>query len=52
VSLVDGGGAAVRFEPFHEQAHRDHGYELVDVPAGPISERVELVDGYIRSWVG
>jgi predicted ATPase len=41
---------SVRFERFHEQAYRDHGFELVDVPAGTLEERVELVDGYIRSW--
>jgi predicted ATPase len=41
---------SVRFERFHEQAYRDHGFDLVDVPAGTLEERVELVDGYIRSW--
>jgi predicted ATPase len=41
---------SVRFERFHERAYRDHGFELVDVPAGTLEERVELVDGYIRSW--
>jgi predicted ATPase len=41
---------SVRFERFHEQAYRDHGFELVDVPAGTLGERVGVVDGYIRSW--
>jgi len=41
---------SVRFERFHQQAYLDHGFELVDVPAGTIEERVELVDRYIRSW--
>jgi predicted ATPase len=41
---------SLRFERFHEQAYRDHGFELVDVPAGTVEERVELVDGYIRTW--
>jgi predicted ATPase len=39
---------SVRFERFHEQAYRDHGFELVNIPAGTLEERVELVDGYIR----
>jgi predicted ATPase len=41
---------SVAFERFHEQAYRDHGFELVDVPAGPIEERVDLVEQYLRSW--
>jgi predicted ATPase len=41
---------SVRFERFHEQAYQDHGFELVDVPAGTVEERVELIDGCIRSW--
>jgi predicted ATPase len=43
---------SVRFERFHEQAYRALGFELVDVPAGTVEERVELVDRYIRSWSG
>ena len=43
---------SVRFERFHEQAYRAHGYELVDVPAGTVEERADLIDRYIRSWVG
>jgi predicted ATPase len=39
---------SVRFERFHEQAYRDNGFELVNIPAGTLEERVELVDGYIR----
>jgi len=41
---------SVGFERFHQQAYRAHGYELVDVPAGTVAERAELVDRYIRSW--
>jgi predicted ATPase len=41
---------SVTFERFHEQAYRDHGFELIDVPAGTPEERVRLVDGYLRSW--
>jgi len=41
---------SVTFERFHEQAYRKHGFELVDVPAGTVEERVELIDGCLRSW--
>ena len=41
---------SVTFERFHEQAYREHGFELVDVPAATVEERVELIDGYIRTW--
>ena len=43
---------SVAFERFHEQAYRSHGFELVDVPAGTVEERGELIDGCIRSWGG
>jgi predicted ATPase len=41
---------SIRFEQFHQQAYRDHGFELVDVPVGTLEDRVQLVDRYIRSW--
>ena len=41
---------SIRFQRFHEQAYRDHGFELVDVPAGTLDDRVRLVDRHIRSW--
>ncbi|MEV0129241.1 AAA family ATPase [Dactylosporangium sp. NPDC050688] len=37
------------FERFHEQAYRDCGFELLDVPAGTVAERVDLIDAAIRS---
>jgi predicted ATPase len=40
---------SVAFERFHEQAYREHGFDLVDVPAGTVEERVELIDRCIRS---
>jgi predicted ATPase len=43
-------GQSVTFERFHEQAYRNHGFELVDIPTGTVEERVELIDGCIRSW--
>ncbi|MDG6105044.1 AAA family ATPase [Dactylosporangium aurantiacum] len=40
---------SVAFERFHEQAYREHGFELVDVPAGTLADRVDLIDGWLRS---
>ncbi|MBF9131039.1 AAA family ATPase [Plantactinospora sp. S1510] len=41
---------SVTFERLHVQAYRDHGFELVDVPAGSVEERVELIDRCLRAW--
>jgi predicted ATPase len=41
---------SVAFERFHEQAYREYGFDLVDIPAGTVKERVELIDGCIQSW--
>jgi predicted ATPase len=38
-----------RFEEFHVEAYRSHGYELVDVPAGTIDGRAALIERSIRS---
>jgi predicted ATPase len=43
---------SVSFQRFHRQAYRDCGFTLVDVPAGPLEDRVRLVDRHIRSWSG
>jgi predicted ATPase len=34
---------ALRFERIHEQAYRDCGFELVEVPPGPLDERAAFV---------
>ncbi|GIJ66926.1 AAA family ATPase [Virgisporangium ochraceum] len=39
---------SVRFEGIHERVYREHGFELVEVPAGPLDDRVDQIDGYIR----
>jgi len=31
------------FERIHEQAYRDFGFRLVDVPAGPLADRVAVI---------
>jgi len=41
---------SIRFERFHRDAYRDHGFKLVDVPIGTPDDRVRLVDRYLRSW--
>jgi predicted ATPase len=39
ISLED----SLAFEEVHEQVYRELGYELVDVPAGPLPDRVAFV---------
>ena len=35
---------SLRFERIHEQAYRDLGFRLIDIPAGPLAERVALIE--------
>jgi predicted ATPase len=34
---------ALRFERIHEETYRELGFQLVEVPAGPLHDRVDLV---------
>jgi predicted ATPase len=34
---------SLSFERLHEQAYRDLGFRLIDVPAGPVADRVALI---------
>jgi len=34
---------SLAFERLHEQTYRDLGFQLVEVPAGPLADRVELI---------
>ncbi|HEX3957382.1 MAG TPA: AAA family ATPase [Trebonia sp.] len=34
---------SLSFEQLHEQAYRDLGFQLIDVPAGPLADRVALI---------
>lgn len=34
---------SLAFEQLHEEAYRDLGFQLVDVPAGPLADRVALI---------
>lgn len=36
------------FEQLHEQTYRDLGFQLVEVPAGPLTERVALVQQTVQ----
>lgn len=35
---------SLEFERTHEQTYRELGFDLVDVPAGPLTERVALIE--------
>jgi predicted ATPase len=39
---------SVRFEGFHERTYREYGFELIDVPAGPLADRVGMIDRHLR----
>ena len=40
---------SLAFERVHEQAYRDLGFQLVDVPAGPLADRVALVEEAVQA---
>jgi predicted ATPase len=40
---------SLRFERIHEQAYRDLGFRLIDIPAGPLAERVALIERAVAS---
>jgi predicted ATPase len=37
------------FERLHEQTYRDLGFQLVEVPAGPLADRVALIRQTVRN---
>lgn len=41
---------SMEFERVHEQVYRAHGYELVDIPKGEVTDRTAMIDRYVRSW--
>jgi predicted ATPase len=43
---------SLRFEAVHEQAYREHGYRLVDVPASAVPERATALDAYLGGAAG
>ena len=38
------------FEHLHETEYRRLGFEIVDIPVGPVAERAAAIDAHIRSW--
>lgn len=40
---------SLRFEAIHAEVYRRFGYELVDVPAAPLGERLEMVTGAVTT---
>jgi predicted ATPase len=41
---------SLAFERVHESEYLRLGFELVDVPTGPVHQRAALIDGCLRSW--
>jgi predicted ATPase len=40
------------FERFHERVYREFGYELVEIPPGPVADRVAAVETHVSAWRG
>jgi len=43
---------SLAFERVHETEYLGLGFEIVDVPAGPVTERAALVDAYLKRLTG
>jgi predicted ATPase len=43
---------SLAFERLHEQIYRDLGFQLLDVPAGPLRRRVTLIEKSLRAMAG
>jgi predicted ATPase len=41
---------SLEFEQVHRRAYLTHGYELVEIPAGPVTDRATEVDSLVRAW--
>jgi predicted ATPase len=41
---------SLAFERVHETEYLRLGYELVDIPPGPVHQRAGLIHAYLRSW--
>jgi len=42
---------SLAFEQLHERTYRDLGFQLIDVPAGPLAERTALIQKICRELV-
>ncbi|MBG6065681.1 AAA family ATPase [Micromonospora ureilytica] len=38
---------ALAFARVHQEVYEEHGYQLVDVPAGPVRKRVALIEKHV-----
>ncbi|MBQ1020809.1 AAA family ATPase [Micromonospora sp. D93] len=38
---------ALAFARVHQEVYEEHGYQLVDVPAGPVRKRVALIEEHV-----
>jgi predicted ATPase len=43
---------SLAFERVHEAEYLGLGFEILDVPAGPVAERAALVDAHLRRLTG
>jgi predicted ATPase len=41
---------SLAFEHLHETEYLRLGFEIVDVPVGPVAERAAAIDAHVRSW--
>jgi len=41
---------SLAFEHLHETEYQRLGFEIVDVPVGPVAERAAAIDAHVRSW--
>lgn len=38
------------FERIHDEVYRGHGFDLVEIPPGPVAERADAIESWVRSW--
>ncbi len=42
---------SIVFERLHEEEYNRLGFEIIDIPPGPVAERAALAGRYISSWL-
>jgi predicted ATPase len=42
---------SILFERVHEEEYTRLGFEIIDIPSGPVAQRAALADRYISSWL-
>jgi predicted ATPase len=43
---------SLAFAAVHEQVYTEHGHRLIDVPAGPVADRVAVIESFLRPGDG